>query len=136
MRDNGDLDGGEILIAKSSLLCFRPREAEFVDFEHVLEEHDFLWPEKVTRVEGKLIEALLREACARDEGGRVYREWGKRKQGVDRDPPSVAEIFGQRRWDWLDLLGDLFVHQCEGSRCGGREWWGKAVLEGQVERQD
>jgi len=45
----------------------------------VVEQSDFLWPEKAACVEGELVETFLREARARDEGGRMRREWRERE---------------------------------------------------------
>jgi hypothetical protein len=48
-----------------------------VEFEDMLNEFDFLWPQEVVRVELEIVEALLSEAFAWGEFRWMSRQWWK-----------------------------------------------------------
>jgi hypothetical protein len=76
--------------------------------------------EEAIGIEAQRIEALLCEAFARCEAGRVHWQWWKREEGVFRDATDVAEVFRQGGGDWSNFVGHLLV--CEGVG-GGVGWW-------------
>jgi hypothetical protein len=75
----------------------------------VVKEFELLGPQEAVRVEGELVEALLGKAFAGCEVGRVRRERRKREEGVDRDAPDVAKVFGEGGRYWSDFLVDPLV---------------------------
>jgi len=52
----------------------------------------------------------------------VYWEQREREEGVNGDATNIVEVFRECGSNRSNFVSHLFVHKCEGSSIGWREW--------------
>jgi hypothetical protein len=94
-----------------------------IEFEDMLSKFDFLWPQKVVRVELEIIEAFLSEVFIWGEFRQISRQWQKQEKGIFGDVADGAVFFQKGGRHRLDFLVDMLVLKDKGFGVGWQKQW-------------
>ena len=106
----GILMGGcEVFVMETSMLVFCPGKGHLIDFEDVVSELEFLWPEEVIPVNVKIIQPVPSEAHAGSEQGWMSWEQMEGEEGVLGVVLDDSEVLWEGCRDRVDFLGYFLV---------------------------